>query len=76
MLPLLGYKLSQKILVLASRSYYSIHLSLLLDLAALGGNIWKSPKSKLQNALEEKRSLVESVPANAVRIYDEMCIIQ
>ena len=39
-------------------------------------NIFKSVKSKLQNALEEKMSLVDCAPQNCVRVFDGMCIVQ
>ena len=38
------------------------------------GNILKSVKSKLQNALEEKMSLVNSVPQNCARFLME-CVL-
>ena len=40
------------------------------------GNIFKSVKSKLQNALEEKVSLGDCVPQNCARGFDGMCIVQ
>ena len=45
-------------------------------LATPEGNIFKSVKSKLQNALEEKMSLVDSKPQNCARVFDGMCIAQ
>ena len=46
------------------------------SLATPEGNNFKSVKSKLQNALKEKMSLVDSVPQNCVRVFDRMCFVQ
>ena len=46
------------------------------SLAKPEGNIFMFVKSKLQNALEEKINLVDSVPQNFARVFDGMCIIQ
>ena len=45
-------------------------------LATSEGNTFKSVKSKLQNALEEKMSLVDSVSQNCTRVFDGMRIVQ
>ena len=46
------------------------------SLATPEGNIFKSVESKLQNALEEKISLIDSVPKKYARVFSGMCIIQ
>ena len=45
------------------------------SLARPEGNIFKSAKSKLQNTLEEKMSLVDSVPQNCARVFDGMYVV-
>ena len=45
------------------------------SLARPEGNIFKSAKSKLQNTLEEKMSLVDSVLQNCARVFDGMYIV-
>ena len=45
------------------------------SLATPEGTTFKSVKSKLQNALGEKMSLVDSVPQNCARVFDGMCIV-
>ena len=46
------------------------------SLATPQGNIFKSVKSKLLKALEEKITFVDHVPQESARVYDEMCIVQ
>ena len=46
------------------------------SLATPEGNILKVCEIKLQNALEEKMSLVNSVPQNCARFFDGMSIVQ
>ena len=50
--------------------------SIAWSLAKPEGNIFKSVKSKLQNALEEKMNLVDSVSQNCARVFDRMSIVQ
>ena len=45
-------------------------------LASPEGNTFKSVKSRVQNVLEEKISLVDSVPQNCARVFGRMCIVQ
>ena len=40
------------------------------------GNVFKSVKSKLHDALEEMVSLVDCVPQNRAGVFDRMCIVQ
>jgi len=46
------------------------------SLATPEGSIYKSVKSKLLNALEDKIPVLDTIPPKAERIYDGMCIIQ
>ena len=46
------------------------------SLATPQGNIFKSVKSKLLKALEEKITFVDHVPQESARVYDGMCIVQ
>ena len=45
------------------------------SLATPEGNIYKSVKSKLLNALEDRIPALDTIPSKAARIYDGMCII-
>ena len=46
------------------------------SLATPQGNIFKSVKSKLLKALEQKITSVDHVPQESARVYDGMCIVQ
>ena len=46
------------------------------SLATPDGNIYKSVKSKLLNALEDKIQVLDTVPPKTARVYDGMCLIQ
>ena len=45
-------------------------------LATPNGSIYKSVKSKLLNALEDKIQVLDTIPPKATRVYDGMCVIQ
>ena len=40
------------------------------------GNVYKSTKSDLLTCFEKKPNLVNQIPADAARVYDNMCIIR
>ena len=40
------------------------------------GNVYKSTKSDLLTCFEKKPNLVNQMPADAARVYDNMCIIR
>ena len=64
-------------MALVSRNCCSTPLVPLLGLLPnLKGIFFKSVKSKLQNALDEKMNLVDSVPQNCARVFDGMSIVQ
>ena len=46
------------------------------SLATPNGSIYKSVKSKLLNALEDKIQVLDTIPPKAARVYDGMCAIQ